>query len=129
MVRTVPLRDRRVRLVSLTEEGRARLALMMDEYTGLEPGGESAQCTGERFWAVHWESVVYALRLDPAFAIYDSLTPPYRAMQRRARLGVYRSLAGALSKSVSEEELGASCPSGERSRGRCWGAIAGGYIE
>lgn len=110
--RTIPPRDRRMREVSLMDLGRERLAMMTNEYVGLDPlGSESVQCSGELFWSVHWDLVLTSLGLDRLSVIRDSPTPPYWHMQRVARQGVYRSIRTTLSQVPFIHEMGESQPS------------------
>ncbi len=100
--RTTPERNRRVRYVSLTDTGRAKIELFANDEELLLPsdGRESMQCLGEVAWMAHWIQILERLGLDQLMPIIctqpDVPTPPppdppFWAMQLHVRAGCYRT--------------------------------------
>lgn len=95
VARHMPLADRRFRIVSLTDKGRA----LLHELTETEfpdDGRCSAQCYGESLWLADWERVLNTLELDYLYRIAEhdfvedaKPDPPYPAMRVRARQEIY----------------------------------------
>ena len=83
--------DRRCKIVSLTDKGRAWLAPHLDAELRLDPTGQrSAQCEGEAAWTRDWDRPMkrIGLCLDEFFEphVADSL---FRAMQRWNKTHTY----------------------------------------
>lgn len=99
--RSTPTHDKRVRIVALTDAGRARLAPIANDEEDMlwSDGRESAQGWGELAWLVHWEDVLDQLGLGALLPLSCSQdtsvelrppTPPFWAMQAHLRAGCLR---------------------------------------
>ncbi len=93
--RETPPNNRRVRMVSLTAEGRAKVSTYANDDESFLPidGRESAQGWGELEWMVHWMPMLDLFGLDSLSILAYQLDfphvpdPPFWAMQMHHRAG------------------------------------------
>lgn len=88
--RRIPYEDRRLRMVSLTEHGLARLAPCFGASPLLpDDGSRGAHSAGEAMWMLDWRRPLARLGVRIG-TLVRSLYPPYGSLRQRNRANPYR---------------------------------------
>ena len=99
--RHIPVADKRFRIVSLTDKGRARLDRLDDHEIPTGNLDVDGQGLSESQWLDHWRWPLQKFGLSFLATIakgdcveLDRIEPPYSAMRMHHRSGVYRDFYG-----------------------------------